>query len=86
MSRALLRCSMHANAAGAVQAQAQAGRFDLIKLDIEGEELHILPDAPSRAVLCEARCIFMELHERFEPGCNAAFTEFLEARPPASCP
>eukprot|EP00892_Ulva_mutabilis_P006528 jgi/Ulvmu1/4247/UM192_0007.1 len=62
-----------------LKAQARAGRFDLIKLDIEGEEVHILPDAASRAVLCEARCIFMELHDRFEPGCTAAFHDFLQA-------
>lgn len=71
---------LRAQPGSAVQEQSQAGRFDLIKLDIEGEELRILPDAASRAVLCEAVCMFMELHERFEPGCDAAFKDFLQVR------
>ena len=44
-----------------LQAVARSGRFDFIKLDIEGEEKRILSDAASRAVLCEATCIFMEV-------------------------
>ena len=59
-----------------MQDMARAKTFDFIKLDIEGEEKHILTDPPSAEVLCAARCIFMELHERFEPGCKAAFDAF----------
>jgi hypothetical protein len=44
-----------------VQTVARSGRFDFIKLDIEGEEKRILVDPPSVAVLCEAICIFMEV-------------------------
>lgn len=29
-------------------------------------------------VLCNAICIFMELHERMEQGCNAAFQDFMK--------
>jgi hypothetical protein len=65
------------NLRAVVQEMSRAKHFDLIKLDIEGEEKHLLQDPPSIAVLCAARCIFMELHDRFEPGCEAAFQSFL---------
>lgn len=52
--------------------------FDMIKLDIEGEEKYILEDDESKAVLCEAACIFMELHERLLEGCEAAFQAFMQ--------
>jgi hypothetical protein len=55
----------------------RSGHFDFIKLDIEGIEKKILEDPPSRAVLCKATCIFMELHERLVKGCKAAFDEFV---------
>jgi hypothetical protein len=38
-----------------------------------------LDDQMSRVKLCEARCIFMELHEWFQPGCQAAYDFFLRA-------
>jgi hypothetical protein len=60
-----------------VQERARARHFDVIKLDVEGEEARLLADAPSRAVLCSARCIALELHDRFEPGCTAALDAFL---------
>lgn len=63
-----------------VQDMTAARRFDLIKLDIEGEEKFLMEDAASRAVLCEATCVFMELHERFVKGCNATFAEFMRVR------
>ena len=57
---------------------APTGNIDIIKLDIEGEERRLFLDPPSTKVLCSAICVFMELHERFEPGCNAAFKQFLD--------
>lgn len=51
--------------------------FDFIKLDIEGAELTILQDPASHTVLCEARCIFAELHERYIAGVEAAWAEFV---------
>jgi hypothetical protein len=65
--------SQCADAQGLVPGQ----RFDLIKLDVEGEERRLLADAPSRAVLCAALCVVLELHERFEPGSEAAYADFL---------
>lgn len=44
-----------------VQEQSRYKRFDFIKLDIEGEEKQLLRDRASIDVLCEARCIFMEV-------------------------
>lgn len=32
-------------------------------------------------VLCSAICIFMELHERMEQGCLAAFQDFMKVWP-----
>lgn len=72
-----------------VQSMTRSGRFDFIKLDVEGEEKSLLKDPSSQEVLCEASCIFMELHERFEPGCIEAFRIFLQVRPTntlISCP
>lgn len=54
-----------------------SGRFDFIKLDVEGEELHLLGEAETRAQLCAARCIFMEVHEWFVPGSEGAYRKFL---------
>lgn len=64
-----------------MQAMTRSGRFDFIKMDVEGEEKQLLKDPASHAVLCEALCIFMELHERFQPGCVEAFRIFLQVRP-----
>ena len=50
----------------------------MIKIDIEGEEKYILEDDESKAVLCEATCIFMELHEHFLAGTDAAFQAFMQ--------
>ena len=63
-----------------VQAMTKSGRFDFIKMDVEGEEKQLLKDPASHEVLCQALCIFMELHERFEPGCVEAFRVFLQVR------
>lgn len=43
---------------------------DLLKLDIEGAERHVLAD--SAAWLPRVRALLVELHDRFEPGCTAA--------------
>ena len=55
-----------------------AKHFDMIKIDIEGEEKYIMEDDESKAVLCEATCIFMELHEHFLAGTDAAFQAFMQ--------
>lgn len=60
-----------------------AKKFDLIKLDIEGEEKFLMEDEESKAVLCEATCVFMELHERFVKGCDDAFQSFMQVSVPA---
>jgi hypothetical protein len=44
-----------------VQAMTKSGKFDFIKLDVEGEEKQLLKDPSSHEVLCEAICIFMEV-------------------------
>lgn len=60
-----------------MQELVPGGRFDVIKLDVEGEEVTLLADAASRPVLCAALCIALELHERFAPGADAAYAAFL---------
>lgn len=57
----------------------EAPAFDFIKLDIEGAELSILRDPASRRVLCKARCVFAELHERYMAGIEAAWANFVES-------
>eukprot|EP00892_Ulva_mutabilis_P006593 jgi/Ulvmu1/4305/UM002_0026.1 len=61
-----------------IRRMATFERLDFIKLDVEGEEKWLLKDRLSREVLCSAICIFMELHERMEQGCNAAFQDFMK--------
>lgn len=58
-------------------AQMPGKKFDWIKIDIEGEEKQLFNDESSCLVLCEARCIMMELHDFITPGCQAAFDAFL---------
>lgn len=43
---------------------------DLVKLDIEGAEVEVL--ATAAEWLPRVRCLAIELHERFRPGCEAA--------------
>ena len=61
-----------------MQARSPTGKFDFIKLNIEGEELEVLSDPESRTVLCEATCFFLKLHETTRPGCSAALWSFLQ--------
>jgi hypothetical protein len=61
-----------------MQTQSGQDAFDFIKLDIEGAETLILQESASRTVLCQARCIFVELHERLTPGAESAFSEFMQ--------
>ena len=60
-----------------MQALSPTGKFDFIKFDIEGAELEILQDEASHPAICEATCIFMELHDRLRPGCTDALNFFL---------
>jgi hypothetical protein len=61
-----------------VQEASGVDRFDFIKIDIEGVEKELLEDTDpeTRKILCEARCIFAELHDRYIQGCEAAFQSF----------
>ena len=61
-----------------MQEMTREKRFDFVKIDIEGEEKQILRDPETAKVLCQANCIFMELHDRFEPGCKESWQHFQE--------
>jgi FkbM family methyltransferase len=52
--------------------------IDLLKLDIEGSEREILKS--SRSWIDRTSVIFAELHDRFLPGCEAAFAEATQGR------
>lgn len=60
-----------------LQGMTAAGHFDMIKLDIEGEEKALLWDPPSVAALCRATCIAIEVHDRAAPGASKAFDRLL---------
>jgi hypothetical protein len=63
-----------------MQDMTSARSFDFIKIDIEGAENFILQDEDSIEVMCNAICIFMELHERFVPGVTEVFNTFMRVR------
>jgi FkbM family methyltransferase len=42
--------------------------FDLAKIDIEGAEIEVFEDS---SWLSGVRCLMIELHDRFRPGCGA---------------
>ncbi|MCC7462561.1 MAG: FkbM family methyltransferase [Gammaproteobacteria bacterium] len=52
--------------------QHGAMTLDLLKLDVEGAELELLSDADCHAWLARTNMIFIELHDDFKPGCEAA--------------
>ena len=62
-----------------VQRLAAHQKIDFIKLDIEGAEKLIFEDSKSREVLCNATCLFVELHDRYEDGCTTAFERMLSS-------
>ncbi len=54
------------------------GHIGIVKLDIEGGELDIFENAGS--ALHQSTAVFVELHERFVPGCTDAFWKFAKDR------
>ena len=60
----------------------KSGRIDLLKLDIEGQELHLFTDVASWPALCEVRCMAAEVHEWLVKGSAASLERFLEVRLP----
>ena len=54
-------------------------RFDLVKLDIEGSEVEVLGQS-ELAWLAGVSVLVAELHDRFRPGCRAAFDHALAGR------
>lgn len=54
------------------------GKIGIVKLDIEGGELEILSAAPE--ALKASSAVFVELHERYLPGCQDAFWAFAADR------
>lgn len=65
-----------------VQDMTKSGRIDLLKLDIEGQELHIFNDKASWPALCEVRCMAAEVHEWLVKGSAGALEHFLEVSHP----
>ncbi len=51
-------------------------QVDLLKMDIEGAETTVLNDA--QAWIDSVSILVAELHERFQPGCEAAFAKATE--------
>ncbi len=44
--------------------------IDILKVDIEGAEKEVFET--SNDWMCHVRCLIIELHDRFKPGCSAA--------------
>jgi FkbM family methyltransferase len=76
-NNAVLSESVRAVTLKVLMERARSQQLDFIKLDIEGMERDLLLEGASRRVLCQARCIFMELHDRYAPGASTAFNDFL---------
>lgn len=49
-------------------------KLGILKMDIEGSELELFKNCPN--TLRKFSAVFVELHERIAPGCEAAFFEF----------
>lgn len=54
-------------------------RIDLLKIDIEGAEKEVFES--SAGWIDRISVVVAELHERFKPGCNAAFTQATRVMP-----
>jgi FkbM family methyltransferase len=79
VERATIRGSTAAVAAITIPAileRVGAKQIDLLKLDIEGSELHLFSDGANRWI-CLVKAIAIELHDRFMPGCAQAFYSVL---------
>jgi FkbM family methyltransferase len=50
--------------------------IDLLKIDIEGSEIEVL--GSSKRWIERVRCLVIELHDRFRPGCSAALDRAIE--------
>jgi hypothetical protein len=59
-----------------------SGRIDFIKIDIEGQEVHIFNDRKSWPTLCQVRCMAAEVHEWLVQGSADALENFLEVSDP----
>jgi Methyltransferase FkbM domain len=79
----LIGVASDADLVSIVQDLATSKRLDFIKIDIEGEERDVFNEPESREVLCNAICIFVELHERYAVGAEDALRAFVESGCPA---
>lgn len=52
-------------------AQRQAKQIDILKIDIEGGELQVF-GSPDTMWMSQVRCLMIELHDHFKPGCREA--------------
>lgn len=57
---------------------AEYGKIGILKLDIEGGELDVFMHTDDALEQCAA--VFVELHDRFVPGCSDAFWSFARNR------
>ena len=62
--------------------EAGVSSIDLLKVDIEGSEMEVFETAPDW--IDRVRCLAIELHDRFKPGCRQAVSavtgDFLESQ------
>ncbi len=60
-------------------AENDETEISLLKIDIEGAELELFRNRPEYWIN-KLKVLAVELHDRFQPGCSAAFEELLSGR------
>ncbi|MCC7462562.1 MAG: FkbM family methyltransferase [Gammaproteobacteria bacterium] len=73
--------SLAAVSIGELLTQQGAGTLDILKIDVEGTELEIFSDPGCQSWLARTNLIFIELHDRFKPGCESAVRQALTGHP-----
>jgi FkbM family methyltransferase len=55
--------------------------IDILKLDVEGAEYELFSDEKCHSWLQHTNMIFIELHDRFRPGCSAVLNQAISKHP-----
>jgi FkbM family methyltransferase len=70
--------ALRATSVPAIMKQHAIPRWDIVKMDIEGAEHHVF--ANNLSWLDKIRCLVVEPHERYAPGCTQRIIDAMDAR------